>query len=70
MKSKEVLKLLKVTRPTLCRYVKSGIIRVETQVNGDYNYNANDVYKLVYKEKPRKSILYARVSSSNQKKDL
>lgn len=70
MKSKEVLKLLKVTRPTLCRYVKSGIIRVETQVNGDYNYNADDVYKLVYKDKPRKSVLYARVSSINQKKDL
>ena len=70
MKSKEVLKLLKVTRQTLCRYVKSGIIRVETQVNGDYNYNADDVYKLIYKDKPRKSVLYARVSSSNQKKDL
>lgn len=70
MKSKEVLKLLKITRQTLCRYVKNNTIRVELQVNGDYNYNADDVYKLVYKDKPRKSVLYARVSSSNQKKDL
>ena len=70
MKSKEVLKLLKITRQTLCRYVKNNIIRAELQVNGDYNYNADDVYKLVYKDKPRKSVLYARVSSSNQKKDL
>lgn len=70
MKSKEVLKLLKITRQTLCRYVKNNTIRAELQVNGDYNYNADDVYKLVYKDKPRKSVLYARVSSSNQKKDL
>jgi len=70
MKSKEVLKLLKITRQTLCRYVKKNIIRAELQVNGDYNYNADDVYKLIYKDKPRKSVLYARVSSSNQKKDL
>lgn len=70
MKAKEVLKLLNVTRQTLCRYVKKNIIRVERQVNGDYNYNADDVYKLVYKDKPRKNVIYARVSSSNQKKDL
>ena len=37
MKGKDVLKLLKVTRPTLCRYIKSDIMWVETQINGILN---------------------------------
>ena len=70
MKSKEVLKLLKITRPTLSRYVKTGKIRVKENVNSFYDYNDSDVYKLAFKECERKNVLYARVSSSNQKKDL
>lgn len=70
MKSKDVLKLLKVTRPTLCKYVKEGKIRVKTNPNGQYDYNDSDVYKFAFKEYNRKNVLYARVSSSSQKKDL
>ena len=39
MKSNEVLKLLKVTRPTLTKYVKNGLIKVETKHNGQYEYD-------------------------------
>ena len=70
MKAKEVLKILKITRPTLCRYVKTGKIRVKTNVNGQYIYNKEDVFSLCYKESNRKTAIYGRVSSSNQKKDL
>lgn len=70
MKSKEVLKLLKITRTTLTKYVKSGKIRVTTNPNGYYNYLDEDIYKLISKTHKRKSVLYARVSSTCQKKDL
>ena len=39
MKSREVLKLLKITRMTLYNYVKTNKIRVKKQTNGTYDYN-------------------------------
>lgn len=39
MLSKEVLDLLKITRQTLIKYVKTGIIRTTTLPNGRYDYN-------------------------------
>lgn len=70
MKAKKVLKLLQVTRPTLCSYVKKGKIRVTTLINGYYDYNDEDVYKILNKECPRTNAIYARVSTKKQKKDL
>lgn len=46
MKSKDVLKILKVTRPTLYAYVKSGKLKVTPLVNGTYEYD-DSVYDLV-----------------------
>lgn len=70
MKSNEVLKLLQITRPTLTKYVKEGIIKVETLPNGRYDYDKDSVYKLFNKGVERKTYLYARVSTSKQKADL
>lgn len=70
MKSNEVLKLLQITRPTLTKYVKQGIIKVETLPNGRYDYDKDSVYKLFNKGVERKTYLYARVSTSKQKADL
>lgn len=70
MKSKEVLKLLKITRTTLTKYVKTGKIRVKENPNGYYTYNDEDVYKLMSNGYIRYNVLYARVSSTCQKKDL
>lgn len=70
MKSNEVLKLLQITRPTLTKYVKQGIIKVETLPNGRYDYDKDSVYKLFNKGVERKTYLYARVSTSKQKTDL
>ncbi len=70
MKSKEVLKLLRVTRGTLTKYVKDGIIRVFALPNGQYDYNDDDVYQKFNKGMERKTFIYARVSTPKQKKDL
>lgn len=70
MKSKEVLELLQITRPTLCKYVKEGIIKTTVMPNGRYDYDYDSVYKLFNKGVKRKTYIYARVSTSKQKNDL
>lgn len=70
MKASEVLHILQITRPTLTKYVKSGKVKVTVKGNGQYDYNANSVYKMLNKGIERKTYLYARVSTPKQKKDL
>lgn len=70
MRSKDVLKILKITRPTLTSYVKSGKIRAILQPNNFYDYNEDDVLKLAGLSSSRKAVIYARVSTQKQKKDL
>ena len=70
MKSKEVLNLLRISRKTLHVYAHNGKIRYTVLPNKSYDYNGEDVYKLLNKDVKRKTVLYARVSTSKQKKDL
>lgn len=70
MKSKEVLELLQITRPTLTKYVKEGIIKTNTLPNGRYDYDEESVFKIFNKGVERKTFIYARVSTPKQKKDL
>ena len=70
MKSKEVLKLLKVSRQTLVKYVKNNLIRVKKLPNGYYDYDKRDIYKILNMECERKNVLYCRVSTNKQKNDL
>lgn len=70
MKAKEVLELLQITRPTLTKYVKEGLIEVTTLPNGRYDYSKESVYKIFNKGVKRKTYIYARVSTTKQKKDL
>ena len=70
MTAKDVLRILQITRPTLTKYVKEGKIKVTTKGNGRYDYDADSVYKMLNKDIERKTYLYARVSTSEQKKDL
>ena len=70
MKSKDVLKILKVTRPTLCRYVHDGKISVKKLPNGFYDYADDDVFDIAHITKHRSCVIYARVSTQKQKKDL
>lgn len=70
MKAREVLKLLKITRPTLCRYVKIGRIKVTVLPSGLYDYDEESVFKLMNKDYVRSNVVYCRVSTTKQKNDL
>ena len=70
MKSKDVLRVLGITRPTLTKYVKTGVISVVELPNGRYDYSEEDVYKFLNKDCSRKTVIYARVSTNKQKPDL
>lgn len=64
MKANEVLSLLRITRPTLTKYVKSGIIKAVPLPNGRYEYDSDSVYMFLNKGVKRKTYIYARVASS------
>lgn len=70
MKTHQLLKILKITRPTLTKYVKTGIIKKITLPNGRYDYDDESVYSFLNKEFKRETVIYARVSTPKQKKDL
>lgn len=70
MKASEVLRLLRISRPTLTKYVKDGLIKTVTLPNKRYEYDAESVYSFLNKDVPRKTCLYARVSTNKQKPDL
>ena len=69
MKAKEVMKLLNISRPTLCKYVKEGKIAVKSTPGGQYIYDSDSVYKLLTKHS-KMNIIYARVSTPKQKSQL
>lgn len=70
MKAKEVLKVLRVTRPTLTSYVKNGRLKTTKLPNGYYDYDEDSVLKLAGITPQRKAVIYARVSTQKQKNDL
>jgi predicted site-specific integrase-resolvase len=70
MKAKEVLKILNISRQTLCRYHKKDLISAKNLPNGRLSYNEDSVFKILNKGTPRNSVIYCRVSTSKQKKDL
>lgn len=48
MKAKEIMTKLKITRPTLCNYVKKGYIKAHKLPNGQYDYDDSsiDVFRI------------------------
>jgi putative resolvase len=70
MKANEVLNLLRISRKTLHVYASTGKIRFTVMPNGFYDYNDEDVYKLLNRDVKRKTVIYARVSTVKQKNDL
>ncbi|MHB1663439.1 MAG: IS607 family transposase [Thermoplasmataceae archaeon] len=70
MKAEEVLNLLQISRKTLHVYSHNGRIRYTVIPNKRYDYNEEDVYKILNKDVKRKTVLYARVSTHKQKDDL
>ena len=70
MKAKEVLKTLGITRPTLTKYVKTGVIKTLAQHNGQYVYDDESVYGFLgLKKKLHKklNVVYSRVSNPPRK---
>ena len=63
MKLKEVLRLLRISRPVLYRYKEQGILEASKLPNGHYNFDEKTVYSLLNKDITRKNYLYARVST-------
>lgn len=70
MKTDKVLDILKIHRQTLHRYVKTGKIKYKGLPSGHYDYDEDSVYKLAGLTEERKTVIYGRVSTQKQKKDL
>ena len=70
MRSREVLALLRITRPTLTKYVKTGVIKVTKMPNGQYDYDKKSVMAFFNDGIPLSTYIYARVSNHKQKADL
>ena len=58
MKANKALKLLKITRQTLCKYVKEGKLRVKTLPSGDYDYDDESVSEAMNGFRKRKVAVY------------
>lgn len=50
MKAAEVMQLLNISRPTLCHYVKRGLVKIDSSYTGkQYRYDRDSVMKLLTK---------------------
>lgn len=70
MKAGNVLKILNISRPTLYRYIENGYLKRTKLPNGQHEYEDESVYQFLNKDVKRKTVIYARVSTYKQKKDL
>ena len=73
MKAKEAKKILNVTQQTLHNYTQNGKLRYHEVNPFNYEYNDEDVYKLIGLSNPKMAkynVTYSRVSLSKQKVDL
>ena len=70
MKANEVLKLLRISRPTLANWVRDGKIKYTKLPSGRNDYTAESVYTILNNNVKRKTVIYARVSTPSQKKNL
>ena len=70
MKAKQVVSILGISKPTLSKYVKEWLIRIDNKSNGRYFYNDESVYSLIGCRKCCKNkynVIYARVSNPPKK---
>lgn len=47
MKASEVLKILRISRQTLTKYIKTGKVKVITNPSGRYEYEEKSVYSFL-----------------------
>lgn len=70
MKTKEVLSILNITHRTLGNYVKQGKLHPIKINSKHFEYDAEEIYGLLGKNKERYNVTYSRVSLNKQKNDL
>lgn len=70
MKAKEVLNILNITHRTLYSYVKKGLLNPIKINTNHYEYDQEEVFSILGKNKERYNITYSRVSQTKQKNDL
>lgn len=72
MKARQVKQILNVTQQTLRNYIAKGILHPIRVSKTHYEYDDNEVYSLVGKNKAsdRLTLTYSRVSQPKQKDDL
>lgn len=70
MKANEVMKALQISRSTLLRWRKEGILKAKKLPSGQYDWDEDSVFELINKGEKRGVYLYARVSTPKQKPDL
>lgn len=59
MKAEKVLKILNISRQTLCKYVKNGLIKTTRMDEcSRYDYDDESVYVLKNNGNPRKYVLF------------
>ena len=71
MKASRAREVLNVTQQTLCNYVKQGKLHPLRKSKTHYEYDDDEVYALIGKNRPERVVVsYARVSLAKQKDDL
>lgn len=70
MRALDVLRTLRITRQTLAKYVKEGLIGVTILPNGRYDYNEHDVYALLNKGMRRNTYAYASIFKGEDRHQL
>ena len=69
MKSKDVLRILGVSRVTLNKYVNNGTIKTTMLDNGFYDYDEDSVMHMIKKDE-RYNVSYVRISARKKTDDL
>ncbi|ADB86600.1 IS607 family transposase [Saccharolobus islandicus] len=70
LRPKEACQLLSISYSTLLRWIREGKIRVVTTEGGKYRIPYSEIKKYLEKREEIRAVIYARVSSSDQKEDL
>ncbi len=70
MKTSEVLKVLRISRPTLYKYRKFGKIKAQRLTNGHWDYDTESVYQFLNKALENSLRIYCFVSGRRHRFSL
>ena len=70
LRPKEACQLLSISYSTLLRWIREGKIRVVTTEGGKYRIPYSEIKKYLERREEPRAVIYARVSSADQKEDL